>query len=1004
VGVTGGSDANWENFSVQWDGFVRITEAGGRIATMSDDGSRFWIDLNGNSLFEADELFDNGWGKAQGVTVRDRSRPMPAGTYRIRIQYYEMGGGNEFHLVTTGWTPRQFTAGLGNPVQVVKALVLNFEPRIPSRGNRRLWEVYGWGDPRMMASQFEADIGFMTGGAIDVQIVEMRHFDEFPKFDDGFRYNPDEYVANRDTNTGWHEGGTDFHFLMERENLALLVNQGQIDEVWCFGDHYFSLFGEAYMAGPNAFFINGPSYPDLGCDRAVAGYGFNYERGIAEMLHNLCHRTENHGGRAFGSWNLASPVTAFDRFSANYLESPGQVAGVGTCHVPANAAGHYEYDAARVVPSTAFDWANYPATTGATTAVSRSTWGMGSAPDYHRDYMNFYFGMMPRNAGMAPDGRQANWFKYIWDFNSYEAGTGAGRQEDAFGAAPVIRSSGGGSHDLTVRYYDGTGIDPATIDGNDVQVIGPGSYAQLATLVRLGPPVATTAGTARTATYRVTAPGGTWDTADSGVYRIQLRSAQVRDTQGNFVPSGDVGSWQVRIPDAAVIGVAAMLASGQATADATAIDIGPITNLFDGSVSTLIRTPNIDPAVVTLSFSAPQTIHGFRCWFSHASGNPAYRWKVETADSQADLDARTGSYRERVPLTGALSDAASTVTLATPATARLARLTATKLNGDDYVHINEWQLLGPPVADTVPPTAAGLSEHVTTPGGTAQFINVTYADAAGVDTASMDTGDVMVNGPGGFSAAATFYDVDNHFSGTPRQGTYWFIPPGGTWDATDNGTYTLTLAADEVRDITGRFCPAQPLGSFRVMVPPPVRRPPFDLAEGNAAQWLAGAEGATAATAADATRRILGGTSIRFTTNGGFDTWTRMPPRHAADWDLSSANNLYFSVYAVNPNSPQFQSNSPWVRLNDVDGGYFEYRFYQSGAQSNPLNTALNQWRAFSIPLRAGDVVTNGWRRTVVGNPRLDHIGSVEFHASVSICRCGCLRRTPWPCRPTPSR
>ena len=127
-----------------------------------------------------------------------------------------------------------------------------------------------------------------------------------------------------------------------------------------------------------------------------------------------------------------------------------------------------------------------------------------------------------------------------------------------------------------------------------------------------------------------------------------------------------------------------MLASAQATVVNTTIDIGPIGNLFDGSVDTLIRTPNIDPAVVTLTFTTPKTFHGFRTYFSYASGSPAYQWKIETANTQADLDARTGSWQQAVALTGTPSDAYSSATLATPITATLARLTATRLTGDDF--------------------------------------------------------------------------------------------------------------------------------------------------------------------------------------------------------------------------------------------------------------------------------------------------------------------------------
>ncbi len=99
--------------------------------------------------------------------------------------------------------------------------------------------------------------------------------------------------------------------------------------------------------------------------------------------------------------------------------------------------------------------------------MGRDSWAFGDPPDYHRDYLNWYFALMPNNAGTAADGRMANWYKYIWDFNSYEAGTGLPRSEDAFGSGPIVKSPGGDPYQFTVRYYDQTGIDPDTIDDGD---------------------------------------------------------------------------------------------------------------------------------------------------------------------------------------------------------------------------------------------------------------------------------------------------------------------------------------------------------------------------------------------------------------------------------------------------------------------------------------------------------------------------------------------------------
>ena len=66
VGLTYGSDGNWDNFSVQWDGCIAVHRPM-RLVTKSDDGSRLWIDLNHDGVFASSgtELIANGWGQGQ---------------------------------------------------------------------------------------------------------------------------------------------------------------------------------------------------------------------------------------------------------------------------------------------------------------------------------------------------------------------------------------------------------------------------------------------------------------------------------------------------------------------------------------------------------------------------------------------------------------------------------------------------------------------------------------------------------------------------------------------------------------------------------------------------------------------------------------------------------------------------------------------------------------------------------------------------------------------------
>jgi hypothetical protein len=337
-----------------------------------------------------------------------------------------------------GWAQEAPRKPLRNPFRQtasnrsipVRVLVLNYDPFVPSEGNRRLHAVFGWNDPRVLARRYQETLELASAGAARFRIVEWRDLNEIYAQKDGYRYAPDEYVRLRRAGKGWHEGGgQDYPRLLREQGVPALIDAPAgdprgIDEVWIFGDHFFGLW-EASMAGPGAFFINGGVYPEVPTRRPFAFYGFNYERGVAEMLHNTCHRTEATLNRVFGEWNLKAPRNDWELFSANESQSAG-LAGVGTCHWPANAEKDYDYGNPRVVQSWAEEFLNYPDLKcrdrkSRTKPVSRDTWALpvDGKTDFHTRYMQWYFTLLPRAPGTGPDGRQNNWWKYIYDFASY---------------------------------------------------------------------------------------------------------------------------------------------------------------------------------------------------------------------------------------------------------------------------------------------------------------------------------------------------------------------------------------------------------------------------------------------------------------------------------------------------------------------------------------------------------------------------------------------------------
>lgn len=126
-----------------------------------------------------------------------------------------------------------------------------------------------------------------------------------------------------------------------------------------------------------------------------------------------------------------------------------------------------------------------------------------------------------------------------------------------------------------------------------------------------------------------------------------------------------------------------------------------------------------------------------------------------------------------------------------------------------------------PSADTLAPTATLAAQNITTSGGTTHSFTVTYADNVAVNVSTLDSSDLQVTGPGGFSALATFVSVNTNSDGTPRVGTYQINAPGGTWDLADNGTYTVTLRANQVRDTSSNSAASGSLGTFTVNLSPP---------------------------------------------------------------------------------------------------------------------------------------------------------------------------------------
>jgi hypothetical protein len=302
-------------------------------------------------------------------------------------------------------------SGAVTPIEP-KVLVLNYDPVIEAEGRRRLHEVCGWNDPQVLTRGYINDLAECSGGYLRYQVVEWKDLNGWPRKKDSFRYTDQSYLRCWRGKEAWHQpDAVDYQTIIAEFGLVGRVDRGEIDEVWIWGFPYAGLW-ESTMAGPRAYFCNSPPVENVPSSRIFVLMGFNYERGVGEMLENFGHRSESILTHVYGSWEPKA-THAWNRFTLLDRDAPGQ-AGVGNLHFAPNSRQDYEWGSYTQVLSDCDDWLNYPDLTGARRLVDCRDWGYGEIRAHHRWWLSH----LPKAAGRR-EGLLNNWWAYIADFNSY---------------------------------------------------------------------------------------------------------------------------------------------------------------------------------------------------------------------------------------------------------------------------------------------------------------------------------------------------------------------------------------------------------------------------------------------------------------------------------------------------------------------------------------------------------------------------------------------------------
>jgi hypothetical protein len=307
-----------------------------------------------------------------------------------------------------------------------RVLLINFDPRRPTRSRQRLsrylrsyWKSRGipLQDVDDLVDGFIADVRECSSGLVEYQVVQSIVVDGWPaKKKDGFRYDWGSFVSHLNSDSGWFQPDLlDYDLVVREFGILHRIEAGQIDEVWLLGSGY-SGFWESVMGGPSAFLCNSTeTIHSPGVSRRFVIMGFNWERGVGEMLESLGHRVEWSLARAWR--NHPGDENLWARFRRYDQETPGG-ANCGWMHYAPNSQRDYEWGSPRQVLSNCDDWLRFPNFQGTTRLVDCSEWGCppngrGEIRAHHK----WWFKHLPRAAGQTL-GMANNWWLYGIDPNA----------------------------------------------------------------------------------------------------------------------------------------------------------------------------------------------------------------------------------------------------------------------------------------------------------------------------------------------------------------------------------------------------------------------------------------------------------------------------------------------------------------------------------------------------------------------------------------------------------
>jgi len=302
--------------------------------------------------------------------------------------------------------PEPDPATLPEPIHR-KVMMITHNPVLHTQGGRTVREYFRWNDSDELAAKYIEDVRWASYGYANYEIVKRIEVDAYPVKRDGFKYDEHSYLKAWRTRKFHDPDGVDYLRLVDEFDMIPLIDSGEIDEVWLFG-HPYGGYYESIMCGPDAFWCNAP--PLKGTEHAYRRFvimGFNFERGVGEMLEDLGHRAESMMFKVYGG--MRGQKNLWEKFLRIEKDHPGK-AEVGSVHFSPNSVRDYDWGNPRRVMSRCDTWYNFPDLSGDPRPVDFSEWGSGDIRLHHL----WWFRHFPHILGDT-DGVSNNWWQYVID-------------------------------------------------------------------------------------------------------------------------------------------------------------------------------------------------------------------------------------------------------------------------------------------------------------------------------------------------------------------------------------------------------------------------------------------------------------------------------------------------------------------------------------------------------------------------------------------------------------